>query len=65
MAVDSRPTVEARIGAGHMVAHASVGDVTVAYPTAGLTVFFVGHGPSSHDHPRVYWVKTTLVVRTA
>ncbi len=47
-----------------MVAHASVGDVTVAYPTAGLTVFF-GHGLFSHDHPGVYWVKTTLVVRTA
>jgi hypothetical protein len=47
-----------------MVAHASAGDVTVAYPTAGLTVLF-GHGPSSRDHPGVYWVKTTLVVRTA
>lgn len=54
---DSRPTVDALIGAGREVKRTSAGDVTVAYPQAGLTVFF-GNGLASHHHPGVYWVKT-------
>jgi hypothetical protein len=41
-----------------VVKHTSAGDVTVAYPKAGLTVFF-GHGLASHNHTGVYWVKAT------
>jgi hypothetical protein len=54
---DSRPSVEALIGAGHTIEHSSAGDITVVYPKAGLTVLF-GHGLASHNHPGVYWVKT-------
>ena len=54
---DSRPTVEALIGTGHIVEHSNVGDVLVAYPKVGLTVFYA-HGQSSQNGPSVYWVKT-------